>query len=351
MKKTILLISVILIINTLLSQSCLPDGIVLNTQTAIDSFQINFPDCIEIEGDLYITGNDIKNLNGLVVLTTIGGNLTIINNDSLVNLMGLNNLISINGGLAIGGVDGIENLFGLSNLTTVNGIMEIVFNDRLINLSGIDSLSFIGWDFLIHTNPILTGLIGIENLSAIGGGLSIHDNSNLMELTGLENLLSINGHLTINGNAILESLNGISNIYSGSITNLNISENVNLSTCEVKSICDYLSNPNGIIEIYDNSYGCMNQSEVEVACIVGTLNRDLDSKISIYPNPAYNKLFISNHNGLTTIEITIYNQLGQKVLSKDKISNGVDISMIKNGIYIIELVSKDESIRKKLIIK
>ena len=44
---------------------CLPEGITFTTQEQIDSFQINYPGCTEIEGDVQICGNDITNLNGL----------------------------------------------------------------------------------------------------------------------------------------------------------------------------------------------------------------------------------------------------------------------------------------------
>ena len=41
------------------AQPCLPNGIEFNTQAQIDSFQINHPNCTEIEGGVSISGNDI----------------------------------------------------------------------------------------------------------------------------------------------------------------------------------------------------------------------------------------------------------------------------------------------------
>ena len=57
------------------SQPCLPEGITFTTQAQIDYFQNSYPDCTEIEGDVLIEGNDITNLDGLNVLTMVGGNL------------------------------------------------------------------------------------------------------------------------------------------------------------------------------------------------------------------------------------------------------------------------------------
>jgi len=83
----------------LLSQSCLPQGIIFTTQAQIDSFQINYPGCTEIEGDVEIIGDSITKLKGLTVLTSIGGALILGGeynfNPALVHLKGLYNLTSI----------------------------------------------------------------------------------------------------------------------------------------------------------------------------------------------------------------------------------------------------------------
>ncbi len=80
MKKLSFIIFVLIFCQiTVLSQSCLPDGITFSTQAEIDSFQNNYPNCTEVDGDITIGeyGSDITNLNGLNVLTAIGGNLKI----------------------------------------------------------------------------------------------------------------------------------------------------------------------------------------------------------------------------------------------------------------------------------
>ena len=73
MKNLTLLILALLVIQiSAFSQPCLPDGITFNTQTQIDNFQINFPNCTEIEGGVKVEGNDITNLDGLNVISSIG---------------------------------------------------------------------------------------------------------------------------------------------------------------------------------------------------------------------------------------------------------------------------------------
>lgn len=83
------------------SQGCLPDSVKFYSQSEIDSFQVNYPGCTEIEGHLVINGYAlITNLNGLDVLTSVGGNL-VIEYCNIINLAGLNNLNSIQGGLTV----------------------------------------------------------------------------------------------------------------------------------------------------------------------------------------------------------------------------------------------------------
>ncbi|MEZ4849180.1 MAG: hypothetical protein R3B93_11295 [Bacteroidia bacterium] len=41
---------------------------------------------------------------------------------------------------------------------------------------------------------------------------------------------------------------------------------MNLSTCEIQSICDYLGIPANIADILNNNTGCNTRPEVELAC-------------------------------------------------------------------------------------
>lgn len=135
MKKLTLLIAATLFIGaTAFAQfgcNCLPDGITFSTQQQIDDFQTNYPNCRKIEGDVFI-GNyyqsfDISDLNGLNVLTSIGGSLYIYGNDSLITFSGLNSLKSIGNDFIIWGNDSLISLSGLENLQSVEGNLEIGF--------------------------------------------------------------------------------------------------------------------------------------------------------------------------------------------------------------------------------
>jgi len=79
----------------------MPDGIEFYSQEQIDNFQTNHPSCTEIEGYVVISGDNITNLNGLSVLTSIGGYLSIEANDALTSLSGLDNVTTIGGDLSV----------------------------------------------------------------------------------------------------------------------------------------------------------------------------------------------------------------------------------------------------------
>ena len=75
----------------------------------------------------------------------------------------------------------------------------------------------------------------------------------------------------------------------------------------------------------------------------------LFNNVSIFPNPAKNEVFISIKNGKTIKEINIYNQIGQRLIHKKGNTNLVDVSMLQNGMYIIEI--DNGKYRSKVIIE
>ncbi|MCD4725966.1 MAG: T9SS type A sorting domain-containing protein [Bacteroidales bacterium] len=208
---------------TALSQPCLPNGIFFGTQAKIDNFQTNHPNCSEIEGDVEINGDNITNLNGLNVLTSIGGSLIIVSNDSLINLTGLENLTYISGNLEVGTFDinyvgnpSLNSLTGLENLDSIGGDFFIYANHALESLSELESLALIGGSLRITHNSALTSLAGLETLTLIGGYLIIGSpfigNLSLNSLTGLNNVTSIGESIQIQHNDALTSLSGLDNL-------------------------------------------------------------------------------------------------------------------------------------------
>lgn len=320
MKKIIPLVSVSLLLSLfnlqMFSQPCLPNGITFTTQEQIDNFQINYPGCTEIEGDVsigYVAGiADITSLDGLSEIISIGGDVTIRGNDSLTSFAGLESLTTIEGSLTIGSmaypvwVDNylLNSLTGLEHLTHIGGNLSILCAPILGDLTGLDSLVSIGGNFSLGGNAILSNLSGLNNLTTINGSLIIGllayeywlPNPSLTSLLGLGNLGFIGGEIQIGGNE-------------------------SLSICEAEGICQYLINPNGDINIWDNASGCNSQQEVQNACNgVSIEEQNLEEIFTISPNPLENTSQIKyTIQYKSTVTIKIIDLTGQvKITLTDK---------------------------------
>jgi len=257
------------------------DGsLTINGSTSFLTSLTGLDNVTSIEGSVKIYNNDsLTSLTGLDNLSFINGNLALgigyeyldHGNPSLTNLTGLNNLTSIGGGLYIDNNDSLTNLTGLDNLTSIGEDLKIgryggTDNPNLTNLTGLESLTSIGGELLIYGNDTMESLSGLEGLTSIGGNLEIGSNTSLISISGLQSVTSIGGSLFIYDNDTLGSLTGVDNIGAYSITDLVITNNASLSNCEVQLLCDYLSNPYGSVDIYNNATGCNNPSEIANAC-------------------------------------------------------------------------------------
>jgi hypothetical protein len=358
MKKLLIVLIGLFLSFTCFSQSCLPDGITFTTQSQIDSFQVDYPGCSEIQGNVWINGSNINNLNGLIVLTSIWGGLYIQDNDSLViltgldnlnfiggglgvwdnevliNLSGLENLDSIGDGLGININSSLENLSGLNNVTSIGDGIEIAFNYALNDLSGLESLACVGSNVSITGNLSLTTLLGLDNLTCIGGGVAIYSNPALTNLNSLESLTSVGGnseeaYLSIYDNPFLVSIEGLNNLDPNSIKDLVLYDNPVLTFCNAQSVCNYLLNPNGIVIIYGNGDGCNNPYQITNVCGI---------TLSCLPFGDY---YLSSQNEIDSFQV-IYPSCVD--LQGNVTIEGTDITNL-NGLSAIHSISKNLEIR------
>jgi hypothetical protein len=302
--------------------SCLPHGdYYFLTQENIDDFQSYYPECTELQGNVLISGNDITNLNGLNVVTSVSGSLTIRECNVLTSLA------------------------GLQNVNSVGNYLNIHSNVSLNTLVGFENLDSIGLSLWVVGNTSLNSLAGLTNLDYIGGGIEIAGNTSLSSLTALINVTSIEIDLEIVGNPSLTSLSGLDNIEVGSIYELFIANNATLSTCEVQSVCDYLANPNGYFNIYNNSTGCNSVEEVEAACGVGFKEAAIsESLISIYPNPASTQITIEASKPINYGTIKIFNLQGHELYHYQITGSKmfIDISNLPAGVYFVRFTSENK---------
>ncbi len=356
MKKSFLTIFVtISVISALISQPCLPDGIILKTQEEIDSFQTDHPNCTEVEGFVSISGDyeDITNLNGLSVLTSIEGELT-ISRTLLENLSGLDNLSYVGEMLAIGYNDSLIELSGLESLDSAGGLW-LLGNNKLSTLNSLSNLIHLGGDLMIDGHWAIASLSGLESLASVDGGLRFEYTA-IINLEGLENLTYIGEYISLSNNPDLLSLSGLGNVNANSIYNLSIYNNLELSYCEVESICNIITNPDIEKFITENATGCNSVEEVEEACGVSIDENNLSANLKNNPNPFTTSTTIEYKlKQPETIRITFYNQFGKQVdMIEESQHNGLNKVVwtpenLSDGIYYFRLRAGEQVASGKLI--
>ena len=386
MKKLFYLFSLLFLSLSLAAQPCLPDGITFTTQQEIDDFPSLYAGCTEIEGNVEIVGADITNLNGLAGITSINGNLKLHDNALLQSLAGMENLTSVEGSLMLWGNNDLVNLHGLEGLTTVQNHLAIgsnpdtclcpVGNYALTSLSGLEGLTFVGGGLYIQKNILLPDLSGLDNLVTVGGDLMLGDNTMLSSMTGLEGLTSIGGALSIgiytpeipHGNANLLNLNGLDNVTSiggnfsvlrnlllNDISALNhainiggdltIGQNSALPECAVQAVCDYLSAPNGVVDIQSNAAGCNSSMEVEAACTVGVDEEMEVLDWTVYPNPNSGIFVVKGGEGVLQVRDTAGRLVLQQPFSGE---TQIDITSSSSGIYFLEIQTQQGRVQEKI---
>ena len=339
------------------------------------------PNLETVEGLVAIHINEgLKKISGLNKLSNIDGNIYIQGNLNLETFSGFNNLIQTEKEIRfyqnpkLHTIDGFENLeiiqnedlvvlenpllqniYGFNNLKTIEGILWIMDNNQLINIKGFTNLEHIGNEFgIIHSN--LEDLESLKKINYIGGGIVIQYNTNLKNLNGLANVTSKTAHINLDDNLILENISGLTNIES--IENyLVITDNPQLSLCEINPVCSYLelNNPstNFIDNIDDNKVGCNSINQIINQCsILNTIDNNLFG-FNFYPNPVNNKIYFTNVKDLSSIlYIKIYDNLGKKLISKELNPSKkmeIDLRRLKQGFYYIQVTNKNKKILLKFI--
>jgi len=267
-------------------------GIGFVTQSELDAFLVNYPNCTELR-NVYIFGEGITDLSPLNQITHINGNFEIVST-SLTSLNGLNSLIqagdSVTDHFKIEFNDLLLSLNGLNNLEHIEGILQITSNSVLPNLQGLESLTSMNNYLHIYQNPVLENLSGLENLTTISGmifasnqsligfeqlesletvveRISIQDNNFITSLAGFESLQSLSLSFTLSDNDLLNDISGFANLDSNFVFGVKITNNSNLSECSIQAVCDNVDNPNLIyFDIENNGTGCSSVAEVAFQC-------------------------------------------------------------------------------------
>jgi len=282
------------------AQTCLPGSITITTQAELDNFPILYPNCTIAPANVTIQGLGITNLQGLSNLTSITGELRILET-AIQDFTGLNNLVQVRRGVYIAANQNLQSFQGLNSLTTIGTInslyhynLLIEYQPGVIDFTGLENLNYINGELLLHGNSNLVNLNGLNNLQ-YARHVRLQSNNSLISvagLYGLESLLSF----TASSNFSLVSLDGLQNL-----TDVNIfqfSGNQNLATLQHVNIVapthlnfydnDSLTSLDGLEDIVTvTEFFSISENDL-LTDISALSNADLNGTVWIRSNPLLN---------------------------------------------------------------
>lgn len=224
------LFTVFALFSSVVFAQCPTANVVLTTQTEVDNFADNYPNCTALTLELRIDGsaNTITNLNGLSEI--ISGQKIFVFNTQVADFSGLDNLENIQH-LALWGNGNIQDLMGFNSLQSI-GFLEVFVNPNLSSLNGMPSLSSLDNLSLFQNTNLadmsqlsfvetltnveiwangLNNLSGLENLQTVEGYIKI-SNEPLTNFNDLASLQTINGSLYLQDNPQAVDFSAFSNI-------------------------------------------------------------------------------------------------------------------------------------------
>jgi hypothetical protein len=123
----------------------------------------------------------------------------------------------------------------------------------------------------------------------------------------------------------------------------NVFDGVNQSNCSLKV-------PEASLEAYQAAAVWKDFSPITAITTLGTVDFSAKNKISLYPNPVHDELFVQlNTTDKTTIQL--FDATGKVLIQKtvNAAENSIDTSNLVNGLYFVKVNSNEGTITKKVI--
>ena len=308
---------------------CPPDYVVLTSQSEVDNFGVQYPNCEAIQGFLVILGNDIADLSPLSQINSVGS--ISISDTSLTTMQGLD-------ALTLTGLSGEDAFIVFDNNPMLQNVLFL--NNYTINIPVV---------FLIRDMSSLTSLEGAGNVSEFIT-IYLENNDVLSDLNGLSESLNITGgiqnaFLHISGNEILSDISRLNTAQWNAALTCEISNNSQLAVCDNALVCDRMDNSSCTIS--NNALGCNSNSEVEIACQNLSVNNTENNSFRIYPNPTSGVIFIDGLDPDKLEYVEVYSSDGKKMF--ETYSARFDISNLQSGIYFLEITTSQGLLTKRFI--
>ena len=239
-----LLLCLFLLFSFSVYSQCPPGGLNVKTQSELNTFLIQYPDCTMIDGSVLVgySGGTIKSnitdLTPLKNIETINGTLEISRNENLSSLTGLQNLKTIADRLQITLHIGLTDISSLSNLTSVSEIV-ISHNTHLLTLNGIENTPSVLDELYIWNNYRMEEISHLSHITEVNGDVSISlFTSTLSSLYGIHNIKRIGGELELKRLLHLKTIDWLHPELT--MSSLSITENSILENCHSPAICRHI---------------------------------------------------------------------------------------------------------------
>ena len=99
-----------------------------------------------------------------------------------------------------------------------------------------------------------------------------------------------------------------------------------------------------------DQFGCTGTSECIHVVITSVAEQELSKKITLYPNPANDRVFIVHDNGYAVESVTITDVYGQRVHDLKLGENSIDVSGLVAGMYLLRIKIEGKEVVKKVMI-
>ena len=141
----------------------------------------------------------------------------------------------------------------------------------------------------------------------------------------------------------------VKNLDHTTISDIDLADNMMLSICEAQVICDFLAIPTNPAVIGGNAPGCDSRIEVETACNAVGLEEINWQKVEVYPNPTEGKIYLNGVDKLSEKKYLLMDDLGQKLGSGEFKKEALDLEGFPDGLYFLQIGSKNNWIIKKVV--
>ena len=72
-------------------------------------------------------------------------------------------------------------------------------------------------------------------------------------------------------------------------------------------------------------------------------------QLKIYPNPAQDRIYIATTEGLDLQQVDFFDLQGKQILSTKVLENGIDISGLANGVYVLNIKTEKGVLQRKVV--